>query len=77
MLNAKMTTKPTEKEKCLVGLPIIAQEAFHPPISVSFLRKILKENKVICLKLGRQTGIYASSLKEQLEKNTEIAQRIK
>lgn len=72
-----MSEKGQEKEKCLMGLPTIAQEAFHPPISVAFLRKILKENDIICLKFGRQIGIYRSSLKEQLEKNPQIAQRIK
>lgn len=66
-----------EEEKCLMGLPTIAQKAFDPPISVSFLRKILKENNIICLKLGRQIAIYPSTLKEQLEKYCQIAQSIK
>ncbi len=70
-------TEKHKKEKCLVGLPTIAQEAFYPPISIAFLRKILKENKVMHLKFGRQIAIYASSLKRQLEKNSEIAKRIK
>lgn len=72
-----MTENHKEEEKCLIGLPTIAQKAFDPPISVSYLRKILKENDVIYLKFGRQIAIYASSLKKQLEKNSQIAQRIK
>ena len=59
-----------EEECLLVGLGTIAQKAFDPPISIPCLRKLLKENNVKYLVVGRQIAIYPSSLKAQLEKNT-------
>jgi len=63
-----MTDKHIE-ERPLVGLGTIANW-FNPPISVSFLRKILQDKRIEYFRLGRQIAIYPSSLRNQLEKNS-------